>query len=358
MPHNDHLPNLELNEFREKIARLLKASLFLTMVIGGSSLTYLAACRGEYTWLDALYMSVITVSTVGYQEVFPIDTPMLRALTIFLITTGTGGLLYFASLVTAMIVEGDINHWITRRNVQRSIDGLKGHTIVCGIGSTGRHTARELVASGQHFVIVERDQTQVELLEHQLGQHLLWVQGDASDDEVLEAAGIARANGVVCALTSDRDNLFVVVTARKLNPNLRIVSRVIDERSAIKLKRAGADEVVSPNRIGGRQLAQQMIRPEMVSFLDLMMQETDQVMRIARIDISAESVYSGRALRDTDLRSRWGLIVVGVRDESGERTEYAPGPDYVLRAGTGLIAFGEASRLAEARRELHGPDPA
>lgn len=349
MNQYDHLPHLDLIEFREKVSRLIKASLFLTMVIGGSSLAYLAMGEGRYTWLDCLYMSVVTVSTVGFEEVIPVDTPMLRALTIFLITTGTGGLLYFASLVTALIIEGDINHWITRRNVQRRIDKMTGHIIVCGIGSTGRHTAREMVQSGQPFVIVERDHAKVELLEHQLGQQLLWVQGDASDDEVLEAAGIARARGIVCALTNDRDNLFVVVTARKLNPNLRIVSRVIEERSAIKLKRAGADEVVSPNRIGGRQLAQQMIRPEMVGFLELMMDETDRVMRIARIDITAASPYAGRALRDTDLRSRWGLTVVGVRDEDDAHTEYAPGPDFVLRAGTGLIVFGEAGQLDDAR---------
>lgn len=332
------------DEISEQLLRIAKAALFLLSIIGGSSLAYYFLEHEEYTYFDCLYMSVITVSTVGFEETIPVDTHLLRFITMVLIITGTGAIVYFASMITALVVEGDLNHWFSARRVQRSIDQLNGHTIVCGIGSTGRHTVEELMASSVDVVAVDMSAEQVKHLETDLGQPILHVNGDAAEDDVLENAGIARAKNIVCALSTDRDNLFVVVTARKLNPKLRIISRVIEESARIKLLRAGADSVISPNQLGGRRMAVDVLRPEVVSFLELMLREADRVMQIEQIVIPANSRYDGVSLGETDLRTNYGLLVVAVIEESNE-AHYAPGPRTPLKAGSTLIVFGERPQL-------------
>lgn len=338
------------DEIGEQLVRIAKAAMFLLLIIGTSSLAYYFLEHGEYSYVDCLYMAVITVSTVGYGEVIPVDTPLLRVITMLLIITGTGAIVYFASMITALIVEGDLNHWFSARRVQQQIDKLSGHTIVCGVGSTGRHTVEELMASNIAVVAVDQHPEKVSHVEAELGQAILHVTGDAAEDEVLEKAGIQRAKNIVCALSTDRDNLFVVVTAKKLNPKLRIVSRVIDETARIKLLRAGADSVISPNQLGGRRMAVDVLRPEVVSFLELMLREADRVMQIEQIEIPAGSPYDGVTLGQTDLRANYGLLVVAVIENGGE-AHYAPGPKSCLRAGSTLIVFGERHQLDRLHKE-------
>ncbi len=339
---------------REKIRRMIRAGVFLGFIIITSSLTYWWADHGEHTLLDCFFMSIITVSTVGYGEAIPVDTPVMQGITMFLILTGTGGMLYFASLVTALIIEGDIHHWISRRSMERRIADLRDHFIVCGIGATGKHTVKELVLSGRNVVMLDASEAKLDAMRAEVGQDVCGVVGDAESDDVLRACGIERARGIVCALPSDRDNLFLVVTARKLAPSIQIVSRVILESAAIKLLRAGADDVISPNQIGGRRLAYQLLRPEASSFFELMMGEEERVMRIDEIAVTANSVYDGAPLGRTDLRSRYGLLVVAVRDTATGAHHYAPGPDFVPRSHHLIFAFGEAQRLAELRASLGG----
>ncbi|MBI4245654.1 MAG: potassium channel family protein, partial [Candidatus Rokubacteria bacterium] len=207
---------------------------------------------------DALYMTLITVASVGFSEVHPLSTAG-RAFTMVLIVAGLGSAAYGLSAITAFWVEGDLGHLWERRKMARSIAELDGHVIVCGGGDTGRNIAREFLETGTPFVCIEIDRAQEPAL-RRLGERLLYILGDATDGEVLRLARIEAARGVITCMPSDKDNLFAILTARELNPEARIVSRVLAEDSRPKLFKAGADAVVSNKSIGALRLASEMIR--------------------------------------------------------------------------------------------------
>jgi voltage-gated potassium channel len=214
--------------------------------------------------LDALYMTVITLATVGYGETHPLS-PVGRIYTIALILIGLGVVGYGLSTVVAFLVEGQLTGILERRKMERKIRSLRDHVILVGAGETGKHIAEELLNTGTPFVVIERDPAQVGALER-LGK-VLYINGDATESGVLREARIESARGLISSAPSDKDNLFVILTARELNSALRIVSRVIAEGSRHKLLKAGADAVVSSNLIGGLRMASEMLRPHVVSFL-------------------------------------------------------------------------------------------
>jgi voltage-gated potassium channel len=268
---------------------------------------------------DALYMTVITVASVGFQEVHPLSAEG-RAFTIALIIAGFGTVAYGLSAITAFWVEGDLlNVWESGK-MERRVAGLRDHIVVCGGGDTGRHIARELLATRTPFVVIEIDRGQEEHLKR-LGPEVIYVFGDATDAETLRQAGVGAARGLLACLPSDKDNLFALLSARELNPKIRIVSRVVDEASRGKLLRAGADAVVSSTSIGALRLASEMIRPTVVHVLDAMLREAGAV-RVQEIVVGA--AVAGQSLGALKLQERAGLIVFALREGASGRHTRSP----------------------------------
>ena len=310
---------------------------------------------GRWTWFDCFYMTVITLSTVGFAETLEgmNEMPEARAVTVSLIILGSGTLLYFISSLTALIVEGDLQGILRRRSMERGIGALSDHVILCGIGTTGWHIASELRAVGVPFVVVDADRSRLNELNAEFGDELLFVCGDATDDHFLDLAGVQRASGVISALNDDKANLFVTISARALNPTARIVAKSIEPSTEAKLKRAGADAVVAPNYIGGVRLFSEMVSPKTVAFLDRIVQFGGGIsVGLQAIDVPAESSLVGLRLAETDIREA-GALVVAVHRADGDYV-YNPGGEHMVQAGDSLIVLAEAKDAKQIRQTVQG----
>jgi voltage-gated potassium channel len=296
-----------------------------------------------WPFLDGLYMTVITVASVGFGEVHPLSTPG-RLFTIVLIVVGLGTAAYAFSTVTAFLIEGDLGHLWEKRKMERRIDALRDHVIVCGGGETGRHIARELAQTRTAFVCVEHDPAQIDAL-LRISETVLYVVGDATDGDVLLRARVDTARGLITSMPSDKDNLFAVLTGRGLNPHLRIVSRLVQDEAGPKLLRAGADTVVSVPTIGALRLASEMIRPHVVNVLDAMLREPGG-MRVSEIAIGEARQI--RTLGSLRLRERAGITVFALREGQSERFRFDPDPDHRVHAGDVLFACANPDQLSTA----------
>ena len=310
----------------------MRAALLLVAVLTVGTIGY--ALLG-LSLLDSLYQSVTTVTTVGFRELGE-PTVGFRVFTIVLVLLGAGTVLYTLGVLLEALVEGRLSDQWGRRRMQRELDELDGHVIVCGWGRVGRAIAANL--SGRPVVVIDRDQERVESV------HGLSVEGDATDDEVLRAAGIERASALVAALSADADNLYVTLSARQLRPDLFIVARARMESAEAKLLQAGADRVVNPQSIGGARMAALVGQPHVAAFLDLVMHDGSLEFRLAEVDVGAGSPVVGRSLRDAHLRDTSGALVLAMRAADGTfRTN--PPPDEVMVAGDVLIAIGTEVQL-------------
>jgi len=327
--------------------QLIVSLLVLFVVLMTATLGYLWLGGPEVTFLNAIYMAVITVATVGYGEV--VDTsahPALRVFNIFVILVGIGVMLYVFSTSTAFVVEGELKDLFRRRKMLKQIREMKGHFIICGAGETGHYVAQELLKTGHDFVVIDHDQERLEKIRH-LGEFPI-LQGDAADEETLTTAGLSLARGVVTVLPEDRDNLLVTVTSRQMSPTVRIVARCAEARMADKLIRAGANSAVSPNMIGGMRLASELIRPHVVGFLDLMLRDQAKTMRVEEIVVEEDSPWVGKTLHSTELHRKFELLALAVRRSSGE-LQYNPGGQTVLAGGDVLVVLGDVSNTWKAR---------
>lgn len=302
-----------------------------------------------WSLMDAVYMTTITLSTVGFQEVHPLSTGG-RLVTMALILGGTGSLAYGLSLVTAFIVEGELRDILGKRRMEKALARLHGHVIVCGAGETGKHVVDELLKTKTPCVVIEQNLAQCKHLER-FGP-IPVIEGDATDGEVLTRARIELARGLIATLPSDKDNLFVILTGRELNPNIRIVSRLIEDESLPKLRKAGADAVVSSNQIGGLRMVSEMIRPRVVSFLDSMLRDPHRVLRVEEAEVISGSPVAGKTLAELDLINRVGLVVIARRRGPDGEYEYNPKPSAALRVGDFLIVCGEPGQLDALRGVL------
>ncbi len=337
-----------MSEEPEKRLVVALALLAATIVIG--TFGYRALTYGHYDWLTCLYMTVITLATVGYGEV--IDTslyPAARIFTIVFILSGMGILLYSVSTATAIMVEMDLRDVFKRRKMIKDIKLLRNHFIVCGAGSIGACIAHELSRTGTNFVIIERDPERIEAA-RKFGD-VFHIQGDATDDEVLLRAGIDRAAGLAAALSTEKDNLFLTLTARQLNPSIRIVARGLDEAVDRKLRKAGADAVVSPTTIGGLRMVSELIRPAVVSFLDTMLRDPSRTIRFEEIHITPESKFRGHAIKSTGLRDESNLLIVAVRAPDSPSFIYSPPADTVLTEGMTLVVLGDSKQIHKLREQ-------
>lgn len=324
----------------------------LTSVAFGTAGYWLIG-EGHWSFIDCLYQTVIGLTTAGFGEIVPLgSTTWGRPFTILLLSGGMVAMGWFVTSAAAVLIEGELTGFTWRRRMDTRVKKLSGHTIVCGAGSTGIHCVRELSTIGTPFVVV--DARQEVAREVSAAYDCAVVVGDATHDEVLIEAGIERAAGVISALTEDKDNLFVTVTARALNPSLRIVAKAIELRADDKMRRAGADAVVSPNVIGGLRMVAEMIRPKVVSFLDVMVRDKEKTLRIEEVPVPTGSHWCGKRVAELDLaRHRLLLLAVKAPGE-GAGYLYAPGPEHQLGGGETLIVLGEPDRVRQLGAEAAG----
>ncbi len=330
-------------------------ALFTVVAVGGFG--YYLLGDGAWSLEDCFYMAVITLTTVGYSETLAgfHEVDHAREFTMLFIVLGMGTFLYFASTVTAVIIEGDLKRAFRYRRMHRRIRSMKNHYIVCGIGSTGSHVMEELIVGGKPCVAIDTDR---ERLDHEAARHkegeYTYVVGDATDDEVLAAANIDEAAGVVAALSNDKDNLYLVVAVRAANPRARIVARGSDVHVLDKLRKAGAHSVISPNYIGGMRMASVLLRPHVVKFLDEMLRDAGADYRIEEINLPQGTPMANQRLGDTGLRTELDIGVLAVLDPREDRYTYNPGADFVLEARQTLVVLGPMKSVITLRQRANG----
>lgn len=316
---------------------LLAASIPLLLLVVGT-LGY-ALVEG-WSLFDALYMTVITLTTVGYKEVHEMSAAG-QVFTMLLSLGGVFMLFYAATAIASAVVSGRIIDFLGSRRMERNLAELKGHMIVCGFGRMGRRVCQEFSAKGMPFVVIDR---QPELFDRFELPHGIAVHGDAASDEVLEQVGVRRARTLVSVAASDADNLYITMSARLLNDKLFIVARADDERSEQKLLRAGASRVVSPYVIGGHRMAQAVLRPTVVDFLELATRTEHLALNIEEARLAEKSPLAGVSLEESLIRQEHGLIVVAIKKRA-ERMLFNPSADTLLEAGDILIMIGGRNEL-------------
>jgi len=297
--------------------------------------------EGWSLW-DAVYMTLTTVTTVGYQEVHPLSRAG-QVYNALLIIVGVSSVLYSFSLLMALVVEGELHDRWEERRRNRMLNDLTDHFILCGFGRIGSVVAEEFRRHRVPFVIVDSDADQ---MTDAIKAGYLAVVGDATSEDVLRRMGLDRARGLVAAVGTDAENVYIVLTAKLLRPDLFVVGRAETEEAQRKLARAGADRVISPYQLGARQIAQTALRPAVVDFVQLATSSENLELAMEQIKIEGASELSGRSIRQGSLRQRFGAIVVAVQRANGHM-EFNPSPDTVMNAGDQLIALGRPDSLRE-----------
>lgn len=303
----------------------------------------------EYTWLEAMYMTAMTLSTVGFHEVRPLG-PRGQIFTMLLLVGGLGVVFYTGVAVVEKVVEGEFQQFFGRRRMQKRIEALTDHYLVCGFGRIGEVVCRELVSKPVPFVVIEQQEERIR--EAEAAQYLVF-QGDATDEKVLIAAGVAKAKGLFAALATDAGNVFVTLTAKELNPSLFVVARAETDRSERTLLRSGADKVISPYAMGGHRMAQAVLRPAVVDIIDLATHHQSLELQLEEFGVPTHSPYNGVTLRDTGLCEQPGVIVVAIKRASGKML-FNPTLGEKIEAGDSLIALAEAPHLKEIERRMRG----
>ncbi|THB65584.1 MAG: potassium channel protein [Desulfovibrio sp.] len=300
---------------------------FITAIVG---YMYLEG----WNFFDSFYMAVITLSTVGYSETHELSK-MGRMFTSGLIFFGVGGFMFMAGSVAQLLVEGKLQEVLGRRRMQHNIDKFHGHSIICGYGRIGKVVAQEILAEGNQVVVLESNPEMALELEE---EGINFIIGDATDDDVLLKAGIERAGYLIAALSNEAANVYVVLTARQLRPNLYIVSRADNQNHINRLERAGADRAIMPHFIGGMRMAQTVLRPSVISFVELAVRGSVDL-QLEEHTISETSSLVGKDLIKSEIRPRFNIIIIGIKDNEGE-TVFNPPPNHVLKPGDTLLCVG------------------
>jgi len=320
----------------------------ISLVVLAGSVGYYSLFGGKPKFMDCIYMTVISLTTVGFGEVIEITGNVpAQIFTMLLITFGMGIILYGISTITALIIEGELSGILRKKKMLKRISKMKKHYIVCGGGETGRPVIEELAKNKEPFVLIEQNEDNIERCKSVTD--LLYVEGDATDDENLVAAGIEKAAGIIITLPSDKDSLYVTMAARMLNKEIRIISRMVDQKLLPKLKMAGANSVVSPNTIGALRMASEMIRPTVVDFLDRMLRSKQGNLRIHQIIVSENSSFAEKNIHESGLKAKFNLLILAVRHDNGE-IEFNPPAAQVLTSGMTLITMGDVDDIARARK--------
>ena len=321
------------------IALYLLMAIFATGVFGFRFLS-------GYSWIDAIYMTVITVTTVGYGEVQPL-TFTDKVFTSILILSSIVIVGFALKIITEYLLSKNNIGNIREKKLHKKIDKMKDHIIVCGYGRNGKQAAEKLKDYKENFVIIEKDH---EVVERFSDKDLLFVEGNANEDEVLIEAGIERASTLICALPSDADNLFIVLSARQINPDLKIISRATEETSYRKMKLAGADNVILPDKIGGDHMASLVVVPDLIEFLDnLSIAGDDDSINVEQVPFE-KVCPSGeeKTIENLDVRKKTGCSVIGYKSQDGEYI-VNPEPSLVVKKGSKLILIGRPNQIEKLK---------
>ena len=304
--------------------------------------TIVYASLEGWSLLDGFYMTVITISTVGFHEIRPLS-PAVQLFTIFLIMAGLTTALYTLTRIGQTVFEGELLDVLGRRSMEREIAALENHFIVCGFGKVGRPVAEGLAREGLPFCIIE-NRPDVEPTLHDEG--FLYVLGDATEEHALEQAGLERASTLLALLSSDADNLYLTMAARDVNPGIKIIARAYDQAGEVRIKRGGADQVISPTRIAGLRVLQAAVNPTALEFMEIVTQREALQLSLADIGVSESSVLNGTSIAEAGIRGRFGVIVVAVKSPDGD-TVFNPNPAKQIAAGDTLVMLGEDLDIAE-----------
>ncbi len=314
-------------------ARLFWSGTILIAVLLVGTVGYRLIGGPRYSLLDALYMTVITVATIGYGEIIDLaGNPGGRIFTMFLAVVGIGVLSYVMMNLTALVVEGEMAESFRRRRMERKAAHLRYHYVICGIGAVGYHIAHELRLTKRPYVIIDLHKETLERALEAFPDGVV-IEGDATDGSTLAKAGVEHARGLFAVTADDNDNLVISLTAKQLNPGIKVVARCNEMKNSEKLMKAGADAAVSPGFIGGMRMASEMVRPTVVSFLDTMLRDSTKNLRLEEVSMPAE--FAGRTLSALNLERRHRFLLLAVKAK--EDWVYNPPSDYVIRPNDTLV---------------------
>lgn len=325
----------------EKKLKIALGALLVVILIGTLGYSLIEG----WNILDSLYMSVITISTVGFQEVHPLSSTG-RVFTIFFIIFGVGTTLYAIGAGAQLMLEGQIRSILGRRKMSKKIQEMKDHYIICGYGKVGQQIYSEFSSRQVLCTVVEKNP---EVVEKAIKDGVLVIQGDSTLDSVLEEAGIKRAKGLISAVASEADNVVISLSARELNPDIVIVARAETEESEKKLLRAGANRAISPHTLGGTRMALAALRPHLVDFMQVATSVEGVDIRIEELEVKEGSSISGSTLKECEIKLRVGVIVLGIHKKTGQML-FTPPSDSKMEPGDTLIAIGKREDLEKLEK--------
>ena len=326
--------------------RMALIAIALASVLTGGTIGFMVI--EHYPVFDAFYMTLTTVTTVGYAEIRGLSHAG-RVFNSFLIMFGVTTIFLAVGAMTQTLIELELNQFFGKRRVRSMIDKLEGHIVLCGFGRVGRGAAAELQKAGASFVVIDNNDERVE---RAISGGMLAVLADATRDETLRDVGIARAKGLIATLASDADNLFVILSAKTLNPRLQLSARIAEESSEQKMRRAGADFVFAPYNTTGHRMAQAMLKPHVLQFLDFTEQQGVDV-EIEQVHVTGLSAFAGKALGEVETQYKKDLVILAIRKASGEML-FNPSPEVTMSPGDHLIAMGDSHNLQRLGQLLMG----
>ena len=298
-----------------------------------------------WSFVDAFYMTMITISTVGFREVHTMS-PIGRVFASLVIIAGVGTAIYAFTRLGQFMLEGELLDILGRKRMTSELRRLHGHFVICGYGRIGRPVAEGMKKDGRSFCVIDRN---AEIEDELRSREFIHIIGDATDEDVLQEAGVERADALLALLPSDADNLYLTMSAKSLNPNIRVIARGRDERAEMKLKRGGADRVVSPYLIAASRVVSAAVKPSVVDFMESVTHRQYLPLTLEEVVVAERSALANRSLAESEIRTKIGVIVVAIKDASGEMM-FNPDPARIVVAGDLLIAMGEASDLEKLER--------
>ena len=329
----------------DRTLKQLKAGAFLlliTLVTGSIGFMLIE----HWSFLDSIYMTFITITTTGFEEVHPL-THSGRIFTIILLVMGIGSIAYTGGRAAQLLIENQI---IRRRRMSKKLEELKNHYIVCGYGRMGKYICEELSSAKVEFIVIENEPGKIDRL---IEMNFLYISGDATSDEILTMAGVMKAKGLVAVLSNDAENVFTTLSAKVLNPNLYVVARAVEEETESKLKKAGANRVVKPYEIGGNRMAELLLRPGVIEFIDVVAREKNVDLSMEELAVSEKSSLIGKTLAELPIRKDLNIIIVSINKLKGGFI-YNPKSSTVLEQNDKLIALGEKVNLSELSKLCKG----